>query len=115
MPAAGDASIVGLSWPACQHTHDVQRGRLTEAWPQGGCAANTLYLKQWFAMHLALCPPCAAFMARLGAHIRFFIRKKIAEDPAWQKPTIIFSGGRAGWGAGSALRAVVRVVQCAVM
>lgn len=40
-----------------------------------------------------LTPP-AAFMARLGAHIRFFIRKKIAEDTAWQKPTIIFSGGR---------------------
>lgn len=31
-------------------------------------------------------------MARLGAHLRFFIRKKIAEDPAWQKPSIIFSG-----------------------
>jgi hypothetical protein len=31
-------------------------------------------------------------MARLGAHIRFFVRRKIAEDPAWQKPTIIFSG-----------------------
>ena len=40
----------------------------------------------------------AAFMARLGAHIRFFIRKKIAEDPAWQKPTIIFSGEGAGGG-----------------
>ncbi|KAL4438007.1 hypothetical protein ABPG77_004228 [Micractinium sp. CCAP 211/92] len=36
--------------------------------------------------------PGTPFMARLGAHIRFFIRKKIAEDTAWQKPTIIFSG-----------------------
>ena len=34
-------------------------------------------------------------MARLGAHIRFFVRRKIAEDPAWQKPTVIFSGGQA--------------------
>lgn len=31
-------------------------------------------------------------MARLGAHFRFFVRKKISEDPAWQRPTIIFSG-----------------------
>lgn len=31
-------------------------------------------------------------MARLGAHLRFFVRKKISEDPAWQKPQIIFSG-----------------------
>lgn len=36
--------------------------------------------------------PGTPFMARLGAHLRFFIRKKIAEDPAWRKPTIIFSG-----------------------
>ncbi|KAL4425618.1 hypothetical protein ABPG75_009634 [Micractinium tetrahymenae] len=36
--------------------------------------------------------PGTPFMARLGAHIRFFIRKKMAEDTAWQKPTIIFSG-----------------------
>ena len=43
---------------------------------------------------------CAAFMARLGAHIRFFVRKKIAEDPAWQKPTIIFSGALGFSGAG---------------
>ena len=40
---------------------------------------------------MCCCLP-AAFMARLGAHIRFFVRKKIAEDTAWQKPTIIFSG-----------------------
>jgi len=36
--------------------------------------------------------PGTPFMARLGNHLRFFIRKKLAEDPAWQKPTIIFSG-----------------------
>ena len=36
--------------------------------------------------------PGTPFMARLGAHFRFFIRKKISEDPAWQKPTVIFSG-----------------------
>lgn len=37
--------------------------------------------------------PGTAYMARLGSHIHFFIRKKMAEDPVWQKPTIIFSGG----------------------
>ena len=31
-------------------------------------------------------------MARLGAHLRYFVRKKIAEDPAWQRPHVIFSG-----------------------
>jgi 5'-3' exoribonuclease 1 len=36
--------------------------------------------------------PGTPFMARLGAHLRFFIRKKISEDVAWQKPTVIFSG-----------------------
>ena len=36
--------------------------------------------------------PGTAFMARLSQHLCFFVRKKIAEDPAWQKPTIIFSG-----------------------
>ena len=36
--------------------------------------------------------PGTPFMARLSAHLRFFVRKKIAEDPAWQKPTVVFSG-----------------------
>ncbi len=36
--------------------------------------------------------PGTEFMARLGKHLRFFIRRKIAEDPLWQKPTIVFSG-----------------------
>lgn len=36
--------------------------------------------------------PGTPFMARLGAHFRFFVRKKISEDPAWQRPHIIFSG-----------------------
>ena len=31
-------------------------------------------------------------MGRLGEHLRFFIRKKVAEDKDWQKPRIIFSG-----------------------
>jgi len=31
-------------------------------------------------------------MARLGGHLRFFIRKKMAEDPVWQQPRVIFSG-----------------------
>ena len=35
-------------------------------------------------------------MARLGSHLRFFVRKKLAEDPAWQRPKVIFSGRRLG-------------------
>lgn len=38
--------------------------------------------------------PGTPFMERLGAHLRFFIRRKIAEDPAWREPTIVFSGAR---------------------
>ena len=37
--------------------------------------------------------PGTPFMARLQAHLSFFIRKKILEDPAWQKPLVILSGG----------------------
>ncbi|BDA46451.1 5'-3' exoribonuclease 1 [Coccomyxa sp. Obi] len=36
--------------------------------------------------------PGTPFMERLGAHLRFFIRRKIAEDPTWRGPTIVFSG-----------------------
>ena len=36
--------------------------------------------------------PGTPFMGRLAAHLRFFFRKKMAEDSAWQKPVIIFSG-----------------------
>jgi XRN 5'-3' exonuclease N-terminus len=36
--------------------------------------------------------PGTAFMDRLGAHLRFFIRKKMEEDPVWQRPRVIFSG-----------------------
>ncbi len=32
--------------------------------------------------------PGTPFMARLAAHLRFFVRRKIAEDPAWRKPTV---------------------------
>ena len=40
--------------------------------------------------------PGTAFMARLGAHLRFFIRHKMKDDPVWQTPRIIFSGTPAG-------------------
>ena len=33
-------------------------------------------------------------MQRLGEHLRFFIRRKISEDSAWQAPVIVFSGAR---------------------
>jgi len=36
--------------------------------------------------------PGTPFMGRLAAHLRFFFRKKMSEDPTWQKPLIIFSG-----------------------
>jgi len=36
--------------------------------------------------------PGTQFMARLSEHIKFYIRKKIKEDPAWQNIQIIFSG-----------------------
>ena len=36
--------------------------------------------------------PGTPFMGRLAEHLKFFFRKKIAEDPAWQEPVIIFSG-----------------------
>lgn len=36
--------------------------------------------------------PGTPFMARLGRHLRFFIRKKMSEDVVWQAPTVVFSG-----------------------
>lgn len=39
--------------------------------------------------------PGTAFMARLGAHLRFHIRRKMKDDPEWQTPRIIFSGAPA--------------------
>lgn len=36
--------------------------------------------------------PGTEFMDRLIAHLRFFIRKKIAEDAEWQRPVVILSG-----------------------
>lgn len=43
--------------------------------------------------------PGTAFMARLGDHLRFFIRHKMATDPVWQRPRIIFSGAAISvWG-----------------
>ena len=41
--------------------------------------------------------PGTPFMARLGNHLRFYFRNKIAKDAAWQKPRIIFSGGFVCW------------------
>jgi 5'-3' exoribonuclease 1 len=38
--------------------------------------------------------PGTGFMARLGRHLRFFIRKKLSEDPVWQQPVVIFSGAQ---------------------
>ncbi len=42
--------------------------------------------------------PGTPFMDRLGKHLRFFIRKKKAEDPLWQAPAVVFSGGFVGGG-----------------
>ena len=48
--------------------------------------------------------PGTEFMARLSEHLLFFTRKKMAEDPAWRVPAIVFSGpdvpgeGRDVWG-----------------
>ena len=36
--------------------------------------------------------PGTPFMQNLTEHLKFFIRKKIAEDPAWQKPQVVLSG-----------------------
>ena len=36
--------------------------------------------------------PGTPFMQRLGAHLRFFIRRKIATDAVWQQPEVVFSG-----------------------
>ena len=36
--------------------------------------------------------PGTPFMQRLGAHLRFFIRRKLATDATWQQPVVVFSG-----------------------
>ncbi|CAN0380997.1 unnamed protein product, partial [Phaeothamnion confervicola] len=36
--------------------------------------------------------PGTEFMAKVSRHLRYFIRKKIKEDPLWQNLTVIFSG-----------------------
>jgi XRN 5'-3' exonuclease N-terminus len=38
--------------------------------------------------------PGTEFMGRLNNHLRYFVRRKISEDPLWQKPNIILSGKR---------------------
>ncbi|UPR01782.1 5'-3' exoribonuclease [Chloropicon primus] len=36
--------------------------------------------------------PGTEFLQRLDHHLRFYVRKKISEDPLWQKPQVILSG-----------------------
>lgn len=36
--------------------------------------------------------PGTVFMAEISKHLQYFIRKKMRQDPAWQRLTIIFSG-----------------------
>lgn len=36
--------------------------------------------------------PGTEFMARLTQHLLFFVRKKMAEDPAWRVPEVVVSG-----------------------
>ena len=36
--------------------------------------------------------PGTEFMAMINEHMKFFIRKKIAEDPQWQATRVIYSG-----------------------
>lgn len=36
--------------------------------------------------------PGTAFMVRLDRHLKFFIRNKIANDPAWRKLKVVYSG-----------------------
>ncbi len=40
--------------------------------------------------------PGTAFMGRLNEHLRFFVRRKLAEDPAWQRPRVVLSGAPLG-------------------
>lgn len=61
--------------------------------------------------------PGTEFMARLGKHLRFFIRRKVAEDPLWQKPAVVFSGeqtvqGGVGAGHTGGLGAGARLDAC---
>jgi hypothetical protein len=36
--------------------------------------------------------PGTEFMARVSAHLRYFIRKKQHEDPIWRRLHVVFSG-----------------------
>jgi 5'-3' exoribonuclease 1 len=36
--------------------------------------------------------PGTPFMNRVSEHLRYFIRKKQAEDPLWRRLTVVFSG-----------------------
>ncbi|KAJ9516877.1 hypothetical protein QJQ45_027272, partial [Haematococcus lacustris] len=57
----------------------LERERKGEALPEHSFDSNCI-------------TPGTPFMDRLGKHLRFFIRRKMSEDPLWQAPTIIFSG-----------------------
>jgi 5'-3' exonuclease len=54
--------------------------------------------------------PGTEFMARLGKHLHFFLRKKMSEDPVWQHPLVIFSG--LGGGGGCLRPRLVRMIAC---
>jgi len=43
--------------------------------------------------------PGTAFMAKVSAHLRYFIRKKQGEDPIWRRLHIVFSGHEVGGSA----------------
>lgn len=36
--------------------------------------------------------PGTEFMAAISAHLRYFVRRKMTEDPVWQRVRVIFSG-----------------------
>lgn len=36
--------------------------------------------------------PGTEFMAKVSDYLKYFIRKKVKEDPQWQHLTVIFSG-----------------------
>lgn len=54
--------------------------------------------------------PGTGFMDRLGHHLRFFIRRKKAEDPLWQAPVVVFSGARVIWDQGVGVEGLQVVV-----
>lgn len=91
---------------SCLHASQAQNAAMGQSF-QGTVGCLTWVLVHWQARAEAVgkgevisqdafdsncITPGTPFMARLGAHLRYFVRKKIAEDPAWQRPHVIFSG-----------------------